>query len=216
MVSGGFPGLDDDVTQIGLKHQAGRHDQQTHTPKKYAGGRVWGGEQVDVRPTVSKLQTGAIGEDIAMRALSDMMGAEFHTVNVGLNNAPIDVVGDHTAVEVKTGLASNGKTAQHWRATIGQPGKVEREAITRMTPDEKRVHHARKRKAIMDRKAMMLTDISKEAGVPIRGMTVGVILAPDGSRGDVFAIPGFHQRLRWKDYATDRYYLGTYEAGEVD
>lgn len=207
-----------DELHVTVKHLPGQHDQSTHTPKKYAkgAGRVWGGEQVDAKPTVSKLRTGAVGEDIAMRALGDMLGAEFQTVNVGLNNAPIDVVGNHTAVEVKTGLASNGKTAQHWRATIGQPGRVEREVIAQMTADEKRVHHARKRKAIMDRKVMMLADISKEAGAPIRGMTVGVILAPDGSRGDVFVVSGFHQRLPWKDYATDRYYLGTYKAGEVD
>jgi hypothetical protein len=51
---------------------------------------------------------------------------KFDTVNVGVNNAPIDVAGDHMAVEVKTGLASNGVKSQHWRATIGQPGKAEK------------------------------------------------------------------------------------------
>jgi hypothetical protein len=217
MVSGGFPGPEDDVTQIGLKHLPGQHSQSDHTPKKYAkgAGRVWTGKQVDERPTVSKLETGLIGEDVARHALSTMMGTEFKTTNVGLNNAPIDAFGDHTAVEIKTGLSSNGRTAQHWRATIGQPGVAEREQIALMNPQEKRQHHTRKRVAIMERKAAVLKEASKEAGAPVKGMTVGVILAPDGSRADVYAIPGFHQRLRWDDYATDEFYVGTYDVGQL-
>jgi len=38
-----------------------------------------------------------------------------------------------------------------------------------------------------------------------------VILAPDGSKGDVFMVPDFHLRLPWKDYATDEYYVGTFD-----
>lgn len=66
----------------------------------------------------------------------------------------------------------------------------------------------------MTRKAKMLERMSKEAGRPITGKTLGVILSPDGKQGDVFMFDGFHLRLGWSQHATDDYYLGTYQIGE--
>lgn len=176
------------------------------------GAKVWTGEQVAADgKKISKLQAGEAGEQLAMRVLSEQTGTDFSTLNVNVNNAPIDVMGDHLAVEVKTGLASNGKSAQHWRATIGQPGKAETELIKKMTKEEKRAHHDFKRQKILERKQAMLDKISKETGETVKGATVGVILSPDGKRGDVYLVPGFHQRLPWKDYATDEYHIGSYD-----
>ena len=107
-----------------LKHLQGKHDQSTHAHG--FSGRMWSGGEPMVYdgPTISKLEAGMAGEKLTIKVLSQKYGANFQTLNVGINNAPIDVGGDHLAGEVKTGLATNGKTSQQWRATIGQPGKA--------------------------------------------------------------------------------------------
>lgn len=178
-----------------------------------ASNRVWEGKQhAQAESKLSKLEVGHAGEKLAMQVLSEKMGVPFGTLNVGVNNAPIDVGGDHTAVEVKTGLATNGSTAQHWRATIGQPGKAEAELISQMSSEEKRQHNAYKYEQIMKRKNDMLAELTKQAGgEEVKPLTVGIILSADGKRGDVYMIPGFHLRLPWKDYATDEYYAGSYD-----
>lgn len=182
-------------------------------PAKKTKERVWTGEQKPkAEKRLSKLNTGSAGEKIAMKALEEKIGAPFRTLNEGINNAPIDVAGNHHAVEVKTGLASNGKTAQHWRATIGQPGKEETELLKQMSREEKLEYNTWKRKKILERKYEALEEMEEIVGADIKPATVGIILSPDGSTGDVFFIPGFHQRLTWKKYATEEYYIGTYDA----
>ena len=173
--------------------------------------RVWTGEQHEGEATVNKLETGAIGEGIVMDVLSQLHDVPFGTVNVNVNNAPFDVSGDSLAVEVKTGLATNGKSAQHWRATIGQPGKAETELLKQMSAEEKRAHNERKMQAILDRKHALLHKMSEEAGREIHPMTMGLILSGDGKRADVFAFDGFHLRLPWNKYATPEHFLGTYD-----
>ena len=173
--------------------------------------RVWTGEQHEGEATVNKLETGAIGEGIVMDVLSQLHDVPFGTVNVNVNNAPFDVSGDSLAVEVKTGLATNGKSAQRWRATIGQPGKAETELLKQMSAEEKRAHNERKMQAILDRKHALLHKMSEEAGREIHPMTMGLILSGDGKRADVFAFDGFHLRLPWNKYATPEHFLGTYD-----
>lgn len=75
--------------------------------------RVWRGKQAEGSASTSKLDTGAIGEKMAASALERLLGAKFSTVNVGVNNAPFDLAGDSTAVEVKAGMSTNGMTAHH-------------------------------------------------------------------------------------------------------
>lgn len=176
------------------------------------GGKVWGGsqEQFDGEK-VSKLQTGEIGEQLAETMLEEQFGVEFRTLNEGINNAPIDVAGDHMAVEVKTGLTTNGATAQHWRATLGQFGKGERERVSKLSKPEKKEYLAFRRQQIMERKYSTVAKMSNMLGEPVKPFTVGVILTPDGSKGDVFMVPDFHLRLTWKNYATDEFYIGTYD-----
>ena len=192
-------------------HGGSRPSGASKAPPK-AKGRVWtGAQQPKAEKKLTKLSTGATGEGVAMRALEEKIGASFSTLNTGVNNAPIDVAGNHTAVEVKTGLSSNGKSAQHWRATIGQPGKEETELLKQMSSKEKKEHNTWKRAKILERKHDALKEMSKVAGAEIKPATVGIILSPDGKTGDVFFIPGFHQRLSWKQYATDKYFIGTYD-----
>lgn len=177
--------------------------------------RVWQGTRHDIVSTLTKLQTGAIGEYLADKALEDMFGVQFSTLNEGVNNAPIDIAGDHHAVEVKCGPASNGVSAQHWRATIATEGKRERQAVARMSAADKRAYNQLKAQAVLDRKNSMLRSMSDIAGHDIQPATIGVILSPDGTRGDVFFIPGFHLRIGWNVGATEEYYVGTYTVDDV-
>jgi len=176
-------------------------------------GRVWTGTQQEKsEKRLSKIETGELGERLAIKAAEEKLKAEFATFNTHVNNSPIDIAGDHTAIEVKTGLASNGKSAQHWRATIGEPGKVEKELLKQMTPEQKRANNTWKRQEILRRKNETVASMSKIAGKEIKGITIGIILSPDATRADVYFIPGFHQRMAWDKYATDEYYVGTYDA----
>jgi len=176
-------------------------------------GRVWTGTQQEkAKKRLSKLATGELGERLAMKAAEEKIGAPFATFNTDINNSPIDIAGDHHAIEVKTGLASNGKSAQHWRATIGEPGKAEKELLKQMDSKQKRAHNTWKRQEILKRKNDAVKEMSRIAGEEIKGATIGLILSPDGSRADVYLIPGFHQRMAWNKYATDKYYVGTYDA----
>lgn len=179
---------------------------------KEVSGRVWTGERLErADKRISKLRTGEIGERIAAHVLSQQHDAQIVTLNEGINNAPIDLAGDHIAAEVKTGLASNGKSAQHWRATIGQPGPAERELLDGMSASEKRDYNNWKVVEILNRKYNTLALMGEQVGAEIRPVTVGIILHPNGNRGDVFLIPDFHSYLSWTQFATDEYYTGTYE-----
>lgn len=174
-------------------------------------GRVWSGGTVEYDgPKLSKLQVGALGEKLAMRVLSEKFETEFTTLNIGVNNSPLDAGGDHMALEIKTGLASNSSTAQQWRSTLGEPGKAEKVLIAQMTSDEKKEYNAYKQQKVLDRKQQMLNELSKEAGAEIKGFMVGIILSPDGLKGDAYLIPGFHSRINWSQLK-DEQFLGTYD-----
>jgi len=174
--------------------------------------KVWDGQQVKHEGSkLNKLETGASGERLAIQVLSKELGSGFHNVNEGINNAPIDVAGDHMAVEVKTGLSTNGVTAQHWRATLGQFGKKERQLVDSLSKDDKKEYLMFRRQQIMERKYSAVAKMSEIAGGTVKPFTVGVILSPDGSKGDVYMVPDFHLRLTWKTYATDEYYVGTFD-----
>lgn len=174
--------------------------------------RVWKGKRETAESELSKLEAGTIGEKLAAQALKEEFGADFETMNVGKNNSPLDLAGDHMAVEVKTGMSSNGDSAQHWRATIGQPGKKESALLTKMSKEDKSAWNIRKGVLILERKNGLLNKMADEIGGTVKPMTVGVILSPDGKNADVFFVPGFHLRLPWTQYATDEYYVGTYNA----
>src|ERR1700737_260140 len=126
--------------------------------------RAFEGKQVETNTQLSKLETGLLGEEIALGFFREHGIEDIHSINVGRNNAPVDAIGDHTAIEIKTGLVSNSKSAQQWRATIGQPGKEEGEWLRKASPEEKAVWNQKKQEAILDRKTAALKELSKELG----------------------------------------------------
>ncbi len=172
--------------------------------------KVWNGEQAP-KGKLSKLDTGAIGEKLAKKALSRHFGKDIQIVNIEKSNEAVDLSSNTLAIEVKTGLASNNKSAQHWRSTIGEPGNAEKGLLKGMSDGVKDKHNRRKDKKILERKRNLISRMSSRGGRRVKGYTVGIILSPSGKRGDVFLIPGFHLRLGWNKYATDEYYIGTYK-----
>ncbi len=177
--------------------------------------RVWKGERYpypDKKP--SKIVYGALGEELAMFVLGELSGDEFSSINVGINNAPIDVAGDHLAVEVKTGMAYVGPKSQMWRASIGEMGKQEKETYKRMDKAQKREYNKWKQSEILRRKNDIVARMSEELGEPIKGITMAIIMTPDLKRADVFRLEGFHISASWKKYATEDNYIGTYEIGD--
>lgn len=174
------------------------------------GKRVWQGQKYDQPRQLTNIQTGNIGEEMAAKAMEDHLGVEFSGLNIGRTNAPVDIAGDHHAIEVKAGPASNGRSAQHWRATIATETPNERKLVRQMSKEEKRAYNQYKQQQVFERKNAMVAEMSKMAGTEIKPATVGVILTPDGKRGDVFLFDGFHARIGWNKTDTGTY-LGTYE-----
>lgn len=178
--------------------------------------RVWQGKQQEGKVPFNQNETGRRGEILAAKALEDKYGVEFSLMNQGLNNAPVDVAGDHHAIEVKTGPATNGASAQQWRITTSYTsGPTERAMIAKMSPSERNEYNRYKQQQSVERKYATVAEMSNIAGVDIKPATVGVILSPDGTRGDVYMVPGFHLRLGWNKYAVEENYLGTYEVGDI-
>lgn len=173
-------------------------------------GKVWTGEQAP-KSKLSKLDTGVLGEKIAKKALTRHFGKAFEFLNEGKANAAADIGNKTIVVEIKTGVSSNNKTAQHWRSTIGEPGKAEKVQLVGMSDGAKNRHNQAKDKEILKRKRNLLSRTRSRDSSSVKSYTVGIILSPGGSRGDVFLIPGFHLRLGWNKYATNEYYIGTYK-----
>ena len=179
--------------------------------------RAFNGEPVALRAKLPKLGAGELGEKIALKYVRDKLKLpNADTLHLKTaNNFPVDLIGDHELIEVKTGLASNGKSAQQWRATIGQPGKEDTERLRRMSSEEKRALNQRKADAIMERKQKVLREFSKKLGKQVRGRTVTLIVNPDTKVADVFVFKGFHHRIAWNSPQAKAGYAGSHRYGET-
>lgn len=214
-----------------LKHKPGRHDQRTHGrgragrqprgegisgSKVSPEMRVWQGQQHEKPDNpLTKLQQGELGERIAMKALSDKYGVPFEGLNVGRNNAALDVKGDHLGVEVKAGMGYNGERSRSWRSKLGEAGPLQKKRLAGLPPEQRKAELALKRTEILKRKTDMLQQLSSAAGGErFTGKMVGVIMAPDGRSADAFEVDGFHLYLGWGRHARPENYLGTYEVGQ--
>lgn len=180
-------------------------------PKLSASGeRAWDGEQRKLRTRLSKLETGQVGELVAIEFLRKHGLPDARAMNLDRNNYPIDLLGDHRAIEVKAGLASNGRSAQQWRATIGQPGPAEQRWLRTASAAKKAAWNERKQREIIKRKERAAREVSRRTGRNVRGMTVAVILDPDRRIADVYRFDGFHSRIAWSSEQARKGYVGSY------
>lgn len=176
--------------------------------------RVFEGEPRLIQSQISKQTAGAIGEHVAVAYLKSEGIHDAAPLNLQTNNFPVDLIGDHICVEVKTGLVSNQKGAQHWRATIGQPGKKETEWLKTASKEEKAAWNRRKNQEILARKHKVLSDMTKKYGTKIKAKTLTTIINPDTHTADVFMFEGFHQSIRWNSEEAKKAYVGTFHYGK--
>lgn len=174
------------------------------------GSKVFNGEPRNIETNISKQTSGAIGEHIAVAYLKSIGIGDAEPLNMRTSNFPVDLIGDHMLCEVKTGLVSNQKGAQHWRATIGQPGKAETEWLKTASKEDKAAWNKRKNQEIMDRKNAVLKDMTEKYGTPMKARTLTTILNPDTHTVDVFLFEGFHSSIKWNSEEAKRSYVGTF------
>lgn len=176
---------------------------------KPAKGRVWGGRAVATRTAMAKPELGAVGERIATAYLRSHGVGDARPLHMqSSSNFPLDLVGDHKAIEVKTGIASSG-TAR-WRVTIGQPGKAEAAWLKTAGAEEKAAWNAAKIDAAISRKTAVVADLSQRAGTQIKPVTIGVILNPDTKTVDVHVFDGFHASIGWNSAQAKSAYVGSF------
>lgn len=160
---------------------------------------------------LSKLETGALGEHLATLYLKSQGASDARSLNVKGNNFAVDLIQDHHVYEMKAGLASNGKSAQHWRATIGQPGTKEAEWLSRASDKAKAAWNERKSQEILDRKNAAVRQVSKEVGRKVQGNTIGLIINPTSRTVDVHVFKGFHSRIPWGSEQAQSGYKGSFK-----
>lgn len=172
--------------------------------------RVFNGNPVETKTPISKQTAGAIGEHIIVAFLKKNGVPDAHPMNSKAANFPVDMIGDHILVEAKTGLVSNSKPAQQWRATIGQPGKEETEWLKTISKEEKRAWNQKKADAIMDRKKAVLAEMREKYGQEIKPKTITTIINPDTKTADIYVFDGFHHRIDWNSQLAKESYKGTF------
>ncbi len=172
-------------------------------------GPMFKGEPVALKTKPSKLEVGELGEQLVAGFLKAKGKRDVKTLNVKVNNFPVDLAQDHSAIEVKAGLISNGKSAQHWRATIGQPGKAEQAWLKKASKEEKAAWNAKKAEMILARKQKALDQLSKRLGRKVKAKTYGVIINTDKRTADIHEFEGFHLRIPWNSAQAKAGYRGT-------
>ena len=172
-------------------------------------GRAFAGEQIETKNKLSKLETGALGEKIVTSWLQGQGLKDARTLNVKVNNFPVDLIQDHKAYEVKTGLVSNRTDAQKWRATIGQPGKMESAWLKKASPEDKKAWNDRKRSEILKRKEAAVKKLGTKSGKKVKGGTITLIINPDTKKADIHKFDGFHISIPWKSAQAKAGYVGT-------
>lgn len=173
--------------------------------------RAWNGTPVELDNKPSKQESGALGEQVALAYLRSQGANDAEPLNLQTNNFPVDMIHDHELVEVKTGLVSNGESAMHWRATIGEPGPKEKAWLAKAKPEAKAKWNAEKQQAILDRKNQVVKDFSKKEGTRYGGKTLTVLLNPDTRTADVHMFDGFHSLIRWKSDQAKAGYVGSFK-----
>ncbi len=177
--------------------------------------RAWQGRMAEGQTSASREERtlqGRLGEELAARALAETRGGTYESLNLpGAKPAPLDLIGGGMGIEVKTGSAARLKGA--WNVTTGTLTTREREALGGMNPEERHEYWERRKALALQRKNQLLKKLSAKLGQEVTGVTVGVILNPEGTAGDVYLVPGFHPTMAWRKYAVDANYLGTFSFG---
>jgi hypothetical protein len=176
--------------------------------------RVFNGEPIPVKTTLTKQETGRVAEAVALAYLKTIKGfKDARPMNTEATNFPIDMIEDHAPTEVKGGLVSNARKSQQWRLTFSKTSKAENEAYEKMTPQEREEWNQHKQRRIKERKAAVIKSLEKKYGKPIKPRTLTVIINPDTKTADVFIFDGFHDRIDWQMDIAKKSYVGSVSYG---
>jgi hypothetical protein len=167
------------------------------TTKVQPGERLYTGKPAPVENILTRDQTGHLAENIVTAYLRSKGLRDTRTLNVGKNNAPVDLVQDFRAIEVKGGQVSNTKGAQQWRASVGEVGEKEKGLLKVMPPEAKSILNAIKLDMVIQRKENAVKQLTQELKRPVKGETYTVILNPDTHRADIYRFDGFHKVMGW-------------------
>ena len=174
--------------------------------------RAFNGKQVNVKAASEKLETGTLGEKIAIQyARQFVKGAEKASpLRPGKSAAahdPVDIIGDHKLIESKAGLVSNTPNAQQWNSKIGAPPKYYQD----FSAAEKTEFNNKLRQAILLRKNNIVKEASKATGARFSGLTIASIVNPDTGVADIHVFQGFHLGIGWKGEAAKSGYVGSFK-----
>lgn len=193
------------ATGVGVGDEAAGHpfrgnqykEGESGGGKQQQGKRVYNGQPVNTRIKLTKLETCAIGEQAVIDYAKANGIKDMHSLNVGMNNYPIDLQGDHIVVEVKAGLVSNTRGAQQWNAKIGQPGVKEQEWLSKISASTKAAWNKNKDVMILARKENARRALSRKHGTNLGARTATLIINPDTKSADLYIFEGFHKRIGW-------------------
>jgi hypothetical protein len=198
------------------KGDASDHPGAAHGSKvfiKPTKNRVFNGEPVETKTTLTKQETGRVGEAVILAYLHDQGFKDARPMNAGATNFPIDMIEDHRPTEIKAGLASNGKDAQKWRLTFSKESAKEKELYEKMTPEERADWNHHKQKRIRQRKEKALKEIEAKTGKKAKPRTMTVIINPETKTADVYEFDGWHDIIRWNSPEAKAAYKGSVTYG---
>lgn len=155
--------------------------------------RVWQGKQqgsLTARTSLDRQAVGAQGEAIAKGVMEELRGEKFDSLSDVVANSPLDLLGDNSAVEVKTGAVGNAPKSQHWRITLGQMGKEETMLVRQMTPLQRKFFYKSKMNYIGMRKMELVRKLGRSLDKKFNPFTMGIILSPSGRAIELLARTG--------------------------
>ncbi len=177
--------------------------------------RAFNGEPVKTKTTLTKQETGRVGEAVVLSYLKSVKGhKDARPMNAGMTNFPIDLIEDHAPTEVKAGLASNSSDAQKWRLTFSKESAKEKELYEKMSPAERTKWYDAKQKRILERKQKALKEIEKATGKKAKPRTICAIINPDTRTADLYSFDNWHDILRWNSEESKAAYVGSYQYAE--
>lgn len=172
--------------------------------------RAFTGEPATLKTSITKQETGRIGEAVILAYLKHQGHDDARPMNTGATNFPVDMIEDHAPTEVKAGLASNSRKAQQWRLTFSKESATEKSLYENMTPKERTAWNAEKQKRIHNRKMKVIKQLQKaNPGKKIKPRTMTVIINPDTKTADVYEFDGLHDRIDWQSAQGKAGYKGS-------
>ena len=198
-------------SKIKPKVVPGREDEVVTRLVEYTDGTPFDGKPVKQKTKWSKQKTGRVAENVMEQYLRQYEGWDDAAhANSKRSNFPVDLTYDHMVVEVKGGSAANLPKSQQWRLTIGEMSDKEKAEFARMSGGDKAKANALKQKAILERKAAAMDEMSRRTGKKVGARTMTAVVDADTRTVDIYSFDGFHQRIDWTSDMAREGYIGTF------